>query len=312
MIRFGARAAPADGRRAPYDVLGIPDPGGSKFGSTLWKGMRLCPREHALRQLGVRRSSQRGKADEGLDVGWIFHFMLETYYRERMGGANHHVAVDRAYERARPFWEEPGYEDIVALLERMCVHYFDVASTDDFTVLGVEEELVHNEPGDPFTYSCRLDLFVHSKRLGGLWVVEHKSAKRITPDIKTGYLLDMQVLGQLWLAERIIDFDAYGEPLGGCLVNITSKDVNVQHERVHVIASKPHLAEFELSMRAWAEVGRTFKYLGWPKALGNCVGPAHYFQPCTYFDICHGRPDLTVDGIVESTLPLGFTLQQTR
>ena len=168
----------------------------------------------------------------------------------------------------------------------------------------VEENLEYSDDG--IEYSARLDLIVEDYTRGGMWVVEHKSARSITPELLAGYQLDQQVLGQLWLLEHCVDLSAYPS-LRGVLVNITTKHkTGPKLERLEVSRSRKHLAAFESSMRSWYEVAQVLEDLDWPQALGSCAGPSRYFSRCDYYDLCFGHPDVSVEQLVREEPPLGF------
>src|SRR5574341_491440 len=71
-------------RRPPHIVLGVQG-GPSRIGSSYYKRLIRCPREHALYQIGGLRTA---RDREHLTVGWLFHFGLEVFYRRLMVGDN--------------------------------------------------------------------------------------------------------------------------------------------------------------------------------------------------------------------------------
>ncbi len=329
-------------RRPPDEVLGIVNPGASARGNSYWKLMRSCPREHALQHIvGLGHEGDQ----EALTVGLTFHHALEVYYKaiqahqwalgttatrpdiaspEYFWGATG-AAEKAAWHSIEPMSTEPGYEDTYEELERMLASYLDVyRRTDRWRIVAIEETLEYADDGfeditwkgdpphivGPLEFSARLDLIVEDYDRGGLWIVEHKSAKAITEDLLSGYQMDQQILGQVWLMDRCVDLSQY-PLLRGVVINITSKHKKTQHQRVDVCPSKRHLAAFEDSMRSWNDLAGAFENHNWPKALGNCSGPAHYFKKCPYFDVCHGQPDATVADLVRQDAPLGFIKKET-
>jgi hypothetical protein len=332
-----------DERRKPSVVLGIVDPGASARGNSYWKEMRGCPREHALSK--IVRLKREGD-QEALTQGLIFHHALEHYYRaiqawqhamgttaERPNIVNDEYLFGCLPEAERAAWQsveavrnEPGYEDTWAMTERMLTNYFETYRRQDrWRIIAVEETLEYRDGGGiipmndnklsterakpPMEYSARLDLIVEDYDRGGMWVVEHKSAKAITEDLLEGYQLDQQIVGQVFLLQRCVDLTQY-PPLKGVLINITSKHVKTQFQRPEVCPSRYHVAAFEESLRAWNDIRGAFEDNGWPKALGNCSGPAHYFKKCAYFDICHGKPELSVAQLMRTEPPIGFVREE--
>lgn len=287
-------------REAAHKVLGVEQGSGSVAGSTFWKGLRLCPREHGLRH--VARVARDGD-NEALTQGWTFHLALEVYYAALRDGSDRAHAEGAAWAAIEPMRDASGYEDTYADIERMLASYFDFyRGQDDWRIVAVEETLTWVDPG--MRYSARLDLLV--EEAGGLWIVEHKTAKTISGDLITGYQLDMQILGQVWLLQQCVDLSTYA-PLRGVKVNITSKHKPPRHERVEVMPSSKHLAAFERSMRDWHVIEGAYKKLGYPQALGNCAGAARFWGKCDYYDVCHGHPERSVEDWSSGELPLGYT-----
>jgi hypothetical protein len=282
----------------------MPESSGSVWGSTLYKRAAVCPRADRLYSLGVRKAGPKSKE---LDFGDAFHLTLEAYYRARQQGKTWRDAVHLAWSVTEPLRDIPEYGEFYDELTRVCTSYFELAANDRWDVVAVEEELTYQSP--EIAYSARLDLVAVID--GELWSVEHKSTKVITKDAMSGYLLDLQTLGQIWLLRECVDLTQY-PPLAGVLVNMTSKQKTPQHERVPVRATEAHLREFERHLKARQKMRAYAADLGYPKMLGNCSGAAQYFKSCGYFDICHGQPEFDVVGVDKLTtedLPFGFRIE---
>lgn len=300
-------------RRQWEDVLGLSLTSASPRGSTFWKRLRRCPREHGLVQLKLRK----GKPAEHLTVGGIWHFALEAYYKALQEGAPAQNAELAAWAAVMPLRDEAGYmeapegrEATYPLVERLLGAYFDTyrISDADMQVVAVEETIVYEHAG--FSFSARLDLLAVID--GGLWIVEHKTTKAITQDLLSGYQMDLQILGQVWLLQQCIDLSVY-PPFQGVIVNIESKHKGgPRFERLRVSPSNEHLWAWQDAQQRWVEVVSVFERLEWPKALGNCTGAARYFSECDYYAICHGRPALTVaqlaKEIATAGAPVGYRL----
>jgi len=86
-VQNGVPATP----RASLADLGVPDEGGSKWGSSKVKALLTCPREYALGAAGIVPN----KPPAAFDVGTLVHYGLEVYYRalqeeqRRVGAAPH-------------------------------------------------------------------------------------------------------------------------------------------------------------------------------------------------------------------------------
>lgn len=300
---------PVPDRRSYDEVLNLRDAGGnlirsssSPRGSTYWKRLRRCPREHALHHGGLRKAYAMS---EHLTVGLLIHRALEHYYAWiKSWGAE--GAEREAWLSIAAFSTESGYEKTWALVQKMLVGYFERYRDSDarWKIWATEETLSYFDPKG-IEWTGRLDGLI--ERDGGLFILEHKTARAITGDLLSGYQMDMQMLGYVWLFQKVVDA-AKLPPLAGIIVNLLTKHATPRFERVEVCPSRYHLAEFEKSQRDWIKIREEgFAKLGWPKALGNCTGPSRYFSTCDYFDLCHGQPDVPLDQLLREELPYGFT-----
>jgi hypothetical protein len=290
--------------RRPYDeVLGHPT-SASPRGSTYWKRVRRCPREHALYEGGLRRVNP---FTDAIVIGLICHLALEHYYLALKAGR--FVEAERdAWWAIAPFSSESGYEEVYETVERMLARYFELYRETDvlWKIVAVEETVSYMDP--ELELSARLDLLIEKEGL--LWIVEHKTHKFITEDLLSGYQMDLQIPAYCWLLRNVVDTTKLA-PFAGAIVNIITKDRLPKLERVEVVPSRYHLAEFELSQRAWMKMRDTFPALGNPKTYGNCVGAPRYFSRCDYFDLCHGRPEATLHQLITEEPPHGFYLHGT-
>lgn len=137
-------------------------------------------------------------------------------------------------------------------------------------------------------------------------IITHNTARQITQDILSGYQMDPQMLGYVWLLKNVLDLSKL-PPVAGIIVNILTKHATPKYERVEVCPSRYHLAEFEKTITQRLRLREQFKVLGWPKILGNCTGAARYFSTCDYFDLCHGRPEASAEQLLAEEPPFGFT-----
>ncbi len=332
-------------RRPPGQVLDAHDAPSAR-GNSFYKRVRLCPREHALAvEAGLRRPGDNEALTAGFTVHHAleaYYRAIQTWQRsielndegmknklkvrmERVSSHNHEYlwggipsAEQAAWKAIEPMRTEPGYAETYEEVERMVAHYLDhYRRQDRWRVIAIEETLEYEDRGvfpspassspsiPPLEYSARLDLIVEDLKRGGMWIVEHKTTKVVTADLIAGYQLDQQILGQVWLMHNCVDLSAY-PPLRGVLVNLVTKHMTPKFERVEVLPSRYHLAAFEESMRAWNSLLPIYERLGWPKALGNCAGPARYWRRCEFFEVCHGQPELTVVDAVKQEPPFGF------
>lgn len=305
-------------RRPAHEVLRVAEGSGSSAGSTFWKSLFSCPREHALRtEVGLRPLVTA----DNLTVGWLFHMALEEFYRaiqryqstrsvKKDGEQDFYfgglvAAQKAAWDAVNPIADEEGYVDTWEELQRILAAYIDTYwGHDKWQILAVEENLEYH---DEFSYTARLDLVIIDASDGPyVKVVEHKTAKIIGASLLQGYDMDLQILGQLWLMETCVDLHSLGAPFGGVMINITSKHKTPQFTRKEVLPSAAHLRSFEDSVREWHGARRYHASRGWPKALGHCSGFARGYSRCAFFDVCSGYPNHTVADWMEQEPPLGF------
>ena len=319
-IEFSVGVSNAEMRnRRTVDAI-IGGVGASARGSSYYKSLMICPREHALtNEVGVRAVRQ----NENFAVGTLFHLVMEVYYGAIMRFQKALDADDRrgrddyyywgnALEAQREAWDaiavfatEPGYTQTYAEVQRIVEAYFEkYANLDRWRVLAVEETLRFTEQG--FDFSARLDLIVESE--GRTWLVEHKTAKMISLDSLDHYDMDMQTLGQQWLFDHCVDTSQF-PPLAGCRVNIVTKQKQPQLVRKDVCPSPAHLHMFEASIADWYSARDAMRRLGWPRALGHCAGFARGYGKCQFFDACRDWPALSVEEFA-ANLPDGFVIQE--
>jgi hypothetical protein len=292
-------------RRSIYEVLGVPNAGASRRGSTYYKAMQLCPREFGLKYV----AGVSGGTRDVLTIGWLFHYLLELYYgaiwRHQLataqqlspawlwGGANEGAAAAMAVlDRLAA---EPGYREIEEIARATFVGYLDMYDrADRWRIIAVEETLEYLRLPE---YTGRLDLLVEDYDRGGFWIVEHKTATRITADLLDNYQMDGQVLGQQWLLKKVVDLRAY-PPFRGVLVNISKKGTEKkppEFTRVEVCSSDRHLQSLERTLRVRPKLLPVYAQLGWPQWLGNCSGFARGYSKCEFYNLCHDNPHRGVD-----------------
>lgn len=313
-------------KRVPVDdVLGVKG-GASVAGSTFWKAQRTCPRMAALKTAGLRRE---GASSESLDSGLLYHACLEAYYRAiqahqlELSGNLAALSSDKlmpsrleahAWAVLEKFRALEGYAETVEVIERILGAYFQAYRGEDrWEIVAVEENLEWLEDFVPkgeigrLCYSARLDLLVLDHKLGGLWVIEHKTAQSVSEKALAGFQMDLQTLGNVWLMHACVDLDQFDAVFAGINVNIITKATQPKIARVQVCPSPQHLAEFEHSMRAMSRIATVTQELGSPRYIGNCAGPAQYFSSCDFFDVCHMRPMDSLADTIAAEPPLGFT-----
>jgi hypothetical protein len=316
-------------RRAPGVVLGLAQPYGaaSPRGNSFYSRALRCSREHALASV-VRLRPKRD--DDALTTGWLGHHALEAYYRviqqrqqaegiewarTQPGGvdpATRALAEEAAYASVAPMAREPGYEDTYQTLLTCLRSYFDFCRSDRWFILAVEEQLASTHP---ILYTARLDLVVvemgNTPDEDRVLLPEHKFLRAITGDTLSGYQLHLQTLGQAWLYLRCVDVAQYPR-FAGVLVNITSKTKIPKHMRVEVPPTAQGMQAFERAVRGYEEMLDTAQRLNYPPNFTVCSGATRGFRACSFYNLCFGAPDLSVERLLEeSEPPFGFVRDES-
>ncbi len=255
---------------------------------------------------------------EPLTVGWLFHHCLQVYY-ERLyaaqmvsndaassdtflwDGSNDGMAA--AYEPLDLLDSTDGWRDTSETVRRVLDGYFEeYHRRDRWKMIAIEETLFYK---GHFPYSARLDLIVEDMDRGGMWIVEHKTARAITAELLDNYQLDMQILGQVWLLNACVDISKYPD-FRGVKINIATKHKTPQFTRIDVCPSREHLDAFVRAIQHWSVVRHQMAQLDWPQALGHCSGYARGYSRCQFFELCHGHPAMSVDDWATTEAPYGF------
>jgi PD-(D/E)XK nuclease superfamily len=332
----GKTAAPKD-RGSIFEILSIPDTGASPRGSTYRKSLLQCPHEHGLLyEIGLRPESPT----EALTIGLLFHYALQRYYesifayqrefavkwridhptdpwgyRKQDGFffGNHAEASAVSWKAIRDLENADGYKETWATLSRTVDAYLDHYSfRDRWEIVAVEETVeYYGSASGSFDHTARLDLIIIDWADGRVYNVEHKTARWISQDLVDFYDLDLQILGQVWLAMRCIDWAKAGLPMfGGCKINIASKQKTPVLIRHDVIPSVQALEAFERMLGQWENIRGVYAKADWPKALGQCAGAARGYSKCQFYELCRAYPLETVTTVGKwRDPPSGFVVR---
>lgn len=335
-VPLGGKTSGPKVRLSVSQVLNTPDVGASPKGSTYRKSLLMCPHEHGLLyQLGLRPEFP----SEALTIGWIFHYALQRYYeaifeyqrdyaalwRERCPGdpfgyrlkdefffGHHAEAAAIAWKSVRDLENADGYKDTWETVSRTIDAYLDhYDRRDRWEIVAVEETVeFYGKKSGSFDHTARLDLIVIDWSVGYVFNVEHKTAKWISQDLVDFYDLDLQILGQVWLAANCIDWQKMGLPMfGGCKINIASKQKTPVLIRHDVLPSVQALEAFERMVGQSEALEGVYEQLGWPKSLGHCAGYARGYSKCQFYELCRGYPLETVKSLARwRDPPNGFVI----
>lgn len=308
---------PSASHRVPFeDVCEFENVGASPHGSTFWRRLQSCPREHLLANLLHWDPVPRALA---LDIGLLWHACLEGYYRQVQGeqrGQRFPKSADRrAFEFLQPYRDAEGWAEHFETVSRMLDHYFTRWEHRDryWEILDVECMLGLNEAWQRhvgFPYTTRLDLLI--KDWTGAVVVgrhvEHKSTWMLESSVLQGWTQDDQVLGQIFLAEQCVDWRALGVVYGGCIVNLTTKQKEPKSERLPVQPSPEQIRSWVAHKRFWQQYRLGLESAGcFPKNYTQCM---RRFGACAFMDYCRFFPGEELTQIrrrhEQDDLPQGF------
>lgn len=292
-------------RRPLAEVLGVPDHGPSERGSSYYKTLLMCPREFAL--TNVANLTPEHPSDP-LNTGLLHHLGLERYYKalqqHGVGREGRRIGAAAAISVYEALQNEPGYGTAFEETKALIDGYLDEYDRDEpWEILAIEETIGYQFQG--FEYTTRLDLLVRHTQLQKVYIVEHKTARAVTPDLLDNYQMDLQVLGQIWLVERVLDLSKYGK-FGGTLINIATKHSPPRFHRHEVNPSPAHLRSFEQSLQSWIRLRVHHERENWPRALGHCAGYARGYGKCQFYGLCHDFPDMHTSDWTRAEPPLGF------
>ena len=300
-------------REAPETVLELPESGPSAVGSTYWRRVLSCPREHFLANELRWAPKRRSLA---LDMGIAWHAVLEVYYRAWQRRQQKTTAPDEeppdviAYRLLQRFQRATGWNEHSETLTRMFAAYFenyDHIDCERWEVVAVEASIQLEADFAGFPYSSRLDLNIldHTTRTPVFKHVEHKSTGRFDYTVISGYTQDLQVLGQCWLMEHGIDYTKY-PPYAGGIVNLTSKAKEPRLARIPVTPAPQQLEAWEEGLRFGQKYRLALAGQKYPRNYAHCVGR---YGRCQFFDLCQSRPQDTADDLrrfdEEDNLPGG-------
>lgn len=285
-----------EAQRATYEeVAGLGPQGASPRGSTYWRRVQMCPREHLLANELHWEKTPRA---EPLDIGLLWHGVLEHYYLGvqalQQGQWRPTTPEQDAFAFLQRFVDAPGwgafYDTVSRMLEAYLVRW---RHNTDWEILAVEWTTGWTAESHPelarymgFENTTRLDLLIRDHSLRPvIRHVEHKSSRSLDPLTVQGYAQDDQVLGQCFLARYFID---WGDELYlGAIVNITTKAKYPLCERLPVQPSDEQLQAWADSKRFWASFRDQYETFAYPKNYATCT---RRFGRCQFFDLCRYNP----------------------
>ena len=186
-------------------------------------------------------------------------------------------AVLKLAEKNGPAWEE--------LIDLCCdmVNAYRLKWGDDrnWEVISVEEEL-RAKLRAKWLYTQRADLIVRDQ-FGKVWIVDHKTAFRITSKTLAPHVLDGQMLGYQMFGRK-----RFGKDFGGVIINRITTRAPFQFDR-SMLEPAPHaLSKFASNLcelEATIEEYEGKPPMEWPGAYSNLVC-THKYGKCDAYDKC--------------------------
>lgn len=302
MIRTFDMSVPEE--RTPYeDVLQLEDgeSGASPRGSTYWRRIMMCPREHLLANLMQWSRTVRAKP---LDWGLLWHGCLEAHYRavyaQQNGWTIDKVPERYAFEFLQLFRDAKGWAEMYDGVTRMLEVYFErwKNADKDWEVLAVEYTAGWTKATAPqivaqlgFELTTRLDLAIrdHSGLRPVVRHVEHKSSHALDPQTMLAYAMDEQVLGQCFLGKYAVGWRHLGctEPYMGAIVNVTTKAKTPRCVRLPIQPSDEQFRAYAEAKRYWAWQAEQYAAVGYPRNYANCT---RRWGHCEFYEACRQHP----------------------
>jgi hypothetical protein len=294
------------------EIVGIPDSGPSSRGSTYWRRVLSCPREHFLANVLGWTEEHR---TEALEVGLAWHYVLENLYRDiqKLQRGQHlpESPEKRAFELLRPFVEELTWSEVSPKLTEMLEVYLQRWYQRDlktFEVLEVEATYqIPLDDGLGFEWSNRLDV-VGIDHFSGTPVLrnkEHKSTYRVSEETMSGFQMDQQVLGQAFLMSYYADHPAAISPAyEGVEVNMVERPYSVSARSKAPVVERFIVHPTDAAYAAWMESMKFFQRLlvtyevmdQYPRNYAQCT---RKYGKCPFFGLCQSRPQDSVQSLRE-------------
>jgi len=238
-------------------LLGLPQLGGpSGRGWSFIKIAMKCP--HLFKQLYRTASIGDRRTTAAMEIGGLFHTLLALTYGSEMGLCCYRdrgliksdlIKTTFSYDSMTQFsYEAP--DRLLVELKAMCVRaeaYHKPELGPNLALILEAERLYDahtnfyghgNEDLEPLAvewlarhpklnYTCRFDLVA---KVGpsdphmpeGIFIIEHKSAKWLSDQVRSGWTLDGEILGQLLCWEASGCAEIFG-PLVGLCVDVVTK-----------------------------------------------------------------------------------------
>jgi hypothetical protein len=218
------------------------DTGRSKAGWSYYGSWRKCPRKWAYENVYAVEGSRGGARG----LGTLVHELLAAHYLARMGKAAPSIESILADKGAHLKTEA------VELAKDRYAKYVAAYATEDWTPIAVEEEfrigfllgpdgVVRTvDAGTPGSvlYTSRVDLVVRDGQ-GKIWIVDHKTAARVSGASEFRYAMHGQFHGFWHIGQHF-----YGADFAGPMINFIQTWSGTHFKRVRPPAAPAFVEGF--------------------------------------------------------------------
>jgi len=175
-------------------------------------------------------------------------------------------------------WVDP----VLVMLEKYIEQYEDCS----WKPIAVEQELRATIPlpgGEPFLFTQRADLIVEDS-WGFKWIVDHKTAYRLTNKTLRQYILSGQFLGYQVFGRKM-----YGKKFGGVVLNRIKSSSPHEFDRCSIEPAPAAVAGFVPALQSIERRIRTHNQsndpMDYPPVFSEqaCYGK---YGPCPAFELC--------------------------
>ena len=228
-----------------------------------------------------------GTKSPALSKGSLIHLAL----------AHHYMRMKAVQEGTDPEeWVEPleaveliarlnGATEYISLLSRVYEAYVDHWEGEEWQMKILDVEvLFETRIMGKYLLTGRIDLMFEDLD-GRIWVNDHKTSSRVTPEHKEFYALSGQLIGYQHLVRQ-----KYGARLAGMKLNLVQVSTEPKFERITLQRSPAFESNFEQivvdieeSIERMETSGRT--YDNWPKAMNELTCKSRY-STCEFADQC--------------------------
>lgn len=266
--------------REAFDGFGIPQMGGaSADGWSKLADFQRCPYRYNL--LHEEQVEIPGSAAAPLEIGILYHAALACHYLRLLPvGYPGYVPFERvpsplAFIEAV---EARGPEILyVAEARRLVMGYLEFWPLGDVQPVAIEYAA-----GREGVHTCRFDLVGWYD--DELWVFEHKTAARETPELMDAWFLDGEVLGEMYGWE-ISGLDRLFGQLAGVVINIAFKSRPPRYRRLQVVVPEAVKRAYRRDRAHFNNERRRMRASGyWPRKLQGCL--SRYGDLCALFPHC--------------------------